>query len=106
MVRRRGSFFLGVYPRGVRPSSLTGALASLALSVLFALGPASARADWEVRRTSSRATAEQAARALRERPTDEALARRLVALAGKGGASELKARFQARADAAGATFAD
>jgi tetratricopeptide (TPR) repeat protein/HEAT repeat protein len=90
----------------VRPSSITGALACLALSMLFALGPRPARAEWEVRRTSSRATAEQAARALRERPTDEALARRLVGLVGKSGASELKARFQARADAADATYAD
>jgi tetratricopeptide (TPR) repeat protein/HEAT repeat protein len=78
----------------------------MALVALPVVVPAPARADWEVRRTTSRASAEQAARALRERPTDEALARRLVGLAGKSGAAELKVRFQTRADAAGAAFAD
>ena len=51
--------------------------------------------------TASRALVERAEQALRERPDDDALARRLVRLAGRRGAAELRARFGARA--AGAT---
>lgn len=102
MVRLRGSFFWGVYPWDVRFGFI--ALTSFALAV--AVGTATARADWELRRTNDRTLEEQATRALLSRPTDQALARRLVQLAGKAGTPALRARFQSRADAPAATYAD
>ena len=45
------------------------------LAVVLAAGPA--RADWQVHRDSSRALVDRAEQALRDRPDDEALARRL-----------------------------
>jgi tetratricopeptide (TPR) repeat protein len=57
----------------------------------------SARADWQVHRDGSAALLERGERALRENPDDEALARRVVQLAGRRGAAALRARFRARA---------
>jgi HEAT repeat protein/predicted Zn-dependent protease len=59
-----------------------------------------ARADWEVRGHDRAAIVEQAARAFTERPDDDALARRLVTLAGKDGHARLRATFRERAEAA------
>jgi tetratricopeptide (TPR) repeat protein len=66
---------------------------------MVGLGPA--RADWQVHRDGSRALCDRAEQALRERPDDEALARRLVQIAGRSGAAGMRARFRVRA--AGAT---
>ncbi len=63
-----------------------------------------ADADWEVKRSGTRAIEEQAERALFARPTDATLATRLVRLAGKSGAAGLRARFEARASSG--RFAD
>ncbi len=71
----------------------------LAAVLMAAAGPA--RADWQVHRDGSRALVDRAEKALLDRPDDEALARRLVRLAGRHGAGELRAHFGARA--AGAT---
>ncbi|HTA19245.1 MAG TPA: hypothetical protein VK989_08130, partial [Polyangia bacterium] len=75
-------------------------------AVVLALGVHAtvADADWEVKRSGTRALGEQAERALTARPTDAALATRLVRLAGKSGAAGLRARFEARA--ASGRFAD
>jgi tetratricopeptide (TPR) repeat protein/HEAT repeat protein len=85
-------------------------LGFIGLTCCFALAMASgtgtARADWQIRRTNDRTLEEQAARALLSRPTDHALARRLVGLAGKAGGAALRARFQARAEAPAASYAD
>jgi tetratricopeptide (TPR) repeat protein len=62
---------------------------------LVAAGPA--RADWQVRRDGSGALVERAEKAMHDRPDDDALARRLVRLAGRRGAAGLRARFGARA---------
>ncbi|HVZ87902.1 MAG TPA: tetratricopeptide repeat protein, partial [Polyangia bacterium] len=79
--------------------------ADVSLALLATVGlPAAgrpARADWHVHRDGTRALIERAEQALRESPDDAAVARRLVHLAGKSGAPDLRARFRARA--AGAT---
>jgi tetratricopeptide (TPR) repeat protein/HEAT repeat protein len=59
-----------------------------------------------VRRSSDGALVEQAARALADRPDDAALAARLVRLAGKAGASAVRARFERPARAARAGYAE
>jgi tetratricopeptide (TPR) repeat protein/HEAT repeat protein len=86
----------------VRSRSFVGVILGLAL----AARATGARADWEVHRSSARPAREQAERALNEHPADAALARRLVTLAGKSGAAALRARFEARAVAPKAAFAD
>ena len=58
-----------------------------------------ARADWQVHRDGSRALVDRAEQALRDRPDDEALARRLVQIAGHKQAAGLRERFRARAAA-------
>jgi tetratricopeptide (TPR) repeat protein/HEAT repeat protein len=68
-------------------------------AVVVAGRAATARADWQVRRTDNGALVEQAARALGERPDDDALARRLVRIAGKGGSGHLVEEFRAAAGA-------
>jgi predicted Zn-dependent protease len=65
-----------------------------------ALGTARARADWQVHRGGANALVARGEEALRENPDDEALARRLVHLAGVKGAAGLRARFQDRATTA------
>jgi tetratricopeptide (TPR) repeat protein len=83
-----------------------GFIAVTSFVLAVAVGTGTARGDWELRRTNDRTLEEQAARALLSRPTDQALARRLVQLAGKAGEPALRARFQSRAEAATATYAD
>ena len=61
------------------------------------VAPAAAQADWQVHRDDSRALVDRAEQALRDRPDDDALARRLVRLAGHKQAAELRERFRARA---------
>ncbi len=68
-----------------------------AILVTLARGPA--RADWQVHRESSGALLVRGELALGENPDDDALARRVVQLAGRGGARALRARFRARAAA-------
>jgi tetratricopeptide (TPR) repeat protein len=81
-----------------------GLLLAIGLGILAQA--TTARADWEVRRNSDRALVEQAARALAARPEDAALAARLVRLAGKNGAVELRARFERPARPSNARYAD
>ena len=69
-----------------------------ALALLIAGAPA--RADWKVHRGDSRALLERAEQALRERPDDDELARRLVRIAGVKGRAALLGRFSARATGA------
>jgi Tfp pilus assembly protein PilF len=78
------------------------------VAVVLALATHATRADadWAVKRNSSRALEEQGERALAERPEDAGLAARLVRLAGKAGAGPLRARFEARAHATTARYAD
>jgi tetratricopeptide (TPR) repeat protein/HEAT repeat protein len=76
-------------------------LASFAACLAAASG---ARADWEVRRGGTEALVNQAARALGEQPDDDALARRLVKLAGKRDSDRLRAEFRARADGTPARY--
>jgi len=66
-------------------------------AAVVAGGPA--RADWQVHRDGSRALVDRAEQALRDRPDDEALARRLVQIAGHKQAAGLRERFRARAGA-------
>jgi len=68
------------------------------LALVVAAGPA--RADWQVHRDSSRALVDRAEQALRDRPDDEALARRLVQIAGRREAGAVRERFRVRAMAA------
>jgi tetratricopeptide (TPR) repeat protein len=63
-----------------------------------------AHADWQVRRTDSRALLERAEQALRERPDDEEIAHRVLRIAGPDNRSAVLARFKARAQDA-ATYA-
>ena len=65
-----------------------------------ALGAGPARADWQVHRDGSRALIDRAEQALRESPDDDRLADRVVQLAGRRGAPEMRARFRARAEGA------
>jgi tetratricopeptide (TPR) repeat protein len=73
----------------------------LILTAVLVVAAGPAWADWQVHRDGAGALVERAEQALRERPDDDALARRLVRLAGRRGAAGLLARFGARA--AGAT---
>jgi tetratricopeptide (TPR) repeat protein len=59
-----------------------------------------ARADWQVHRGSADALVARGEAALRDNPDDDALARRLVHLAGVKGATGLRVRFHERAAAA------
>jgi tetratricopeptide (TPR) repeat protein/HEAT repeat protein len=101
MVRRRGPFFTR-YPAILfwvrRP-------VTLAALVAVAAGAPPARADWQVRGHDRAAVVDQAARALAERPDDDALARRLVATAGKAGQERLRAQFHDQAEAAPPRYA-
>src|SRR5690349_19136321 len=63
------------------------------------LDAGTAGADWQVHRDGSRALVDRAEQALRDRPDDEALARRLVQLAGRHQTAQLRERFRARAAA-------
>ena len=63
------------------------------------LGAGAARADWQVHRDGSRALVDRAEQALRDRPDDDALARRLVQIAGRKQTAGLRERFRARAAA-------
>ena len=56
-----------------------------------------ARADWQVHRTDSHALLERAEQALRERPDDDDIARRVAKIAGASNRSAVVARFKARA---------
>ena len=80
----------------------------LVVAVVLALATHATRADadWEVKRSRARSLEEQGERALAARPEDAALAARLVRLAGKVGAAALRARFEARAGATTARYAD
>ncbi len=62
------------------------------------LGPA--RAEWKVHRQGPEALLERAERALRERPDDDAIARRLVQLATPAQRQAIRERFKARAEVA------
>ncbi len=62
-------------------------------------GAGPAHADWQVHRDGSRALLARAEQALRDRPDDDALARRLVQVAGPGQTAGLRERFRARAAA-------
>ena len=73
----------------------------LAALLLLTVGRGVARADWQVHRGDSGALLERAEQALRERPDDDEVARRLVRIAGPRGQAALAERFRARA--AGAT---
>ncbi len=64
-------------------------------AVVVAAPPQSARAEWQVHRGSPSALLERGEQALHENPDDETLARRVVRLAGHGGAGALRARFHA-----------
>ncbi len=72
-------------------------LAFAGVLLAAAVTPAAAQADWQVHRDDSRALVVRAEQALRDRPDDEALARRLVQLAGRQQTSELRERFRTRA---------
>ena len=63
------------------------------------LGAGGARADWEVHRNGSRALVDRAEQALRDRPDDDALARRLVQIVGRQQAAGLRERFRTPAAA-------
>ncbi|HEY5088328.1 MAG TPA: hypothetical protein VIK30_00070, partial [Polyangia bacterium] len=65
--------------------------------MLVVAAPRLAAADWQVHRGGSSLLLERGERALRDNPDDEALARRVVQLAGRSGAPALRARFGARA---------
>ena len=67
--------------------------------VTAVVGGGMARADWQVHRDGSRALVDRAEQALRDRPDDDALARRLVQIAGRKQTAELRERFRARAAA-------
>jgi HEAT repeat protein/Flp pilus assembly protein TadD len=71
---------------------------------LVAIVPGTAAADWQVHRDDTRALLERAERALREQPDDDAVARRVVQLAGRAGRAALVARFRARAQQADAGY--
>ena len=75
-------------------------LAFAGVLVAAVVGAGAARADWQVHRDGSRALVERAEQALRDRPDDDALARRLVQLAGREQTAGLRERFRARAAAA------
>ncbi|HSY39301.1 MAG TPA: hypothetical protein VLA79_07220, partial [Polyangia bacterium] len=75
-------------------------LAFAGVLVAAVVGAQAARADWQVHRDGSRALVERAEQALRDRPDDDALARRLVQLAGREQTAGLRERFRARAAAA------
>jgi cytochrome c-type biogenesis protein CcmH/NrfG len=70
-------------------------------AAVLVVGVGPARADWQIHRNGAGALVERAEQAMRDRPDDDGLARRLVRLAGRRGAAGLRARFGARA--AGAT---
>jgi tetratricopeptide (TPR) repeat protein len=72
-------------------------LAFAGVFVAAMLGPGRARGDWQVHRDDSRALVDRAEQALRDRPDDDALARRLVQSAGRKRAAGLRERFRARA---------
>ena len=71
------------------------AFAGVLLAAVVA--PAAAQADWQVHRDDSRALVDRAEQALRDRPDDDALARRLAQIAGRQQTAELRERFRARA---------
>ena len=75
-------------------------LAFAGVLVAAVAGAGAARADWQVHRDGSRALVERAEQALRDRPDDDAMARRLVQVAGRGQTAGLRERFRARAAAA------
>ena len=75
-------------------------LAFAGVLVAAVAGAGAARADWQVHRDGSRALADRAEQALRDRPDDDALARRLVQIAGRARTAGLRERFRARAAAA------
>jgi len=102
MVRGRGSFFLS-YAGPVRRTILLGALASIL--AVFAPPSPSLHAEWEVRRRGNEGLIEQAARALAERPTDRALASKLVRMADKARLARLLDSFKARAQASPTSYA-
>jgi HEAT repeat protein/predicted Zn-dependent protease len=66
-------------------------------AVVVAASPQSARAEWQVHRGSPSGLLERGEQALHENPDDETLARRVVRLAGHGGAGALRARFHTSA---------
>ena len=76
----------------------------LAAVVLVATGQR-AFADWQVHRQDGRALLEGAERALREQPDDDAIARRLVRIAGQKERRAVIARFRARAQGGGGGYA-
>jgi tetratricopeptide (TPR) repeat protein len=88
---RRGPFFLDAILVVVRGALLACVLVAIA-------GPA--RADWQVHRSDSRALLGRAEQALRERPDDDEIARRVLRIAGPTNRSTVLARFRSRAQTA------
>ena len=74
-------------------------LAFAGVFVASVVGAGAARADWQVHRNGSHALVDRAEQALRDRPDDDALARRLVELAGPKQTAGLRERFRVRAAA-------
>jgi tetratricopeptide (TPR) repeat protein len=74
-------------------------LAFAGVLVAAVVGAGAARADWQVHRDGSHALVDRAEQALRDRPDDDALARRLAQIVGRKETAGLRERFRARAAA-------